>query len=83
MSHEYVRPVQMYRIEARDGGVMYLERLDKAITELATALHQLAPMPDSMTIELAGIDGTKVLLTKADAVLLHDQMTALNSVGAE
>lgn len=74
-----VNKMTVFRIEGSDGKVMYLLKLDRAIESLSAAIHHVENMPDSMTIDLNGVDGSRVTVTKPEAQQLLDEMQALQA----
>jgi hypothetical protein len=73
-----IEKVEVYRIEAPEGrGVMYLASLDRSIESLTSALHHIELMPDSLTVDLNGADGTRIRVTKPEAAQLLDDMRLL------
>lgn len=77
ISEPFVAPIKVYRVTNLGGQVMYLTSLEKSLQGIKDALHHLEPMPDSMAVELMGLDGTKVTFTKRQLFLVRDQMEHL------
>lgn len=77
IAEPFVSPLKVYRVTNFGGQVMYLTSLEKSLQGIKDALHHLEPMPDSMAVELMGLDGTKVTFTKRQLVLVRDQMEHL------
>lgn len=73
----FVAPIRVFRVTNYSGQVMYLTSLEKSVQGIKDALHHLEPMPDSMAVELMGLDGTKVTFTKRQLALVKEQMEHL------
>lgn len=77
MSGVTVERVSMVRIKNLDGASAFLTDLDKIVEALPDLMRHIDPMPDSMTVELSGVDHTRIYVTKGDLPDILEQLTAL------